>query len=274
LRKRAVWLRELRYLFVHASRADSMISTEKIRETLPTIGIILAVGTLMSILGPYNSHALGVPGVWFYWTGLMAVGWISGRIFTALLERIYPDLQPLLGGLVLATLVTLPVSSTVIVIQAVMGPAFKLGQLPMVFFMVWVVSAAVTLVSVFMERARNEAAAAAAAPEGGNGVGRGLAEKLPPRMRTAPLLALQAEDHYLRVHTEAGDELILMRLSDAIAAVEGLDGARTHRSWWVARKAVQDVARADGRATLTLTNGVEAPVSRTYSPKLREAGWY
>lgn len=250
-----------------------MISTEKIRETLPTIGIILAVGTLMSILGPYNSHALGVPGVWFYWTGLMAVGWISGRMFTALLDRIYPDLQPLLGGLVLATLVTLPVSSSVIVIQAVMGPPFRLSQIPMVFFMVWVVSAAVTLVSVFMERARNEAAAAAGEPDG-SGIGRGLAEKLPPRLRSSPVLALQAEDHYLRVHTEAGDALILMRLGDAIAAVEGLDGARTHRSWWVARRAVRDVARAGGRATLTLTNDVEAPVSRTYSPKLREAGWY
>ena len=252
-----------------------MISTAKIRETLPTIGIILAVGTLMSILGPYNSHALGVPGVWFYWTGLMAVGWISGWIFTAALERIYPDLQPLLGGLVLATLVTFPVAATVIVIQAVTGPAFKLGQLPMVFFMVWVVSAAVTLVSVFMERARNEAATATAATQGeASGIGPALAEKLPPRLRAAPLIALQAEDHYLRVHTQAGDALILMRLGDAIAAVDGLDGARTHRSWWVARQAVQDIARADGRATLTLTNGVEAPVSRTYSPKLREAGWY
>jgi len=251
-----------------------MISTDNIRKVLPTIGIILAIGTLMSILGPYNSHALGVPGVWFYWTGLMAVGWISGRIFTALLEHIYPGLQPLLSGLVLATLVTFPVSATVIVIQPMTGPAFKLGQLPMVFFMVWVVSAAVTLVSVFMERARNEAATATAPLEGGNGIGLGLAEKLPPRLRTASLLALQAEDHYLRVHTEAGDELILMRLGDAIAAVEGLDGERTHRSWWVARRAVQDVARADGRATLTLSNGVEAPVSRTYSPRLREAGWY
>lgn len=249
-----------------------MISTRQIRDILATIGIILAVGTLMAILGPYGSHALGVPGVWFYWTGLMALGWISGKVFTALVERVYPDLQPFLHSLLLATQVALPVSTAVIVLQAVMGPAFRLAQLPMVFFMVWVVSAAVTLVSVFMDRAREDGASGASPKEAA--AARSLTDKLPPRLRKVRLLALQAEDHYLRVHTEAGDALILMRLGDAIAAVDRLDGARTHRSWWVARDAVAGVSRGDGRATLTLSTGVEAPVSRTYSPKLREAGWY
>ena len=65
-----------------------------------------------------------------------------------------------------------------------------------------------------------------------------------------------------------------MRLSDAVGELEGLEGARTHRSWWVARDAVRDVARNDGRAALTLASGVVAPVSRRYARALREAGWY
>ena len=89
----------------------------------------------------------------------------------------------------------------------------------------------------------------------------------------SPVHALQNEDHYLRVHTARGDALILMRLSDAIAAVSALEGAQTHRSWWVARDAVIDVKKADGRATLTLEGGQQVPVSRTFYPKLREAGW-
>ena len=105
-------------------------------------------------------------------------------------------------------------------------------------------------------------------------VGRALLDKLPPRLKRAPLLALQSEDHYLRVHTAAGDALILMRLSDAMTAVENLDGRQTHRSWWVARDAVDAVSRGDGRAMLTLSNGVQAPVSRTHAPALRESGWY
>lgn len=65
-----------------------------------------------------------------------------------------------------------------------------------------------------------------------------------------------------------------MRLSDAIGAVEALEGAQTHRSWWVAKDAVTDVKKGDGRAVLILEGGVEAPVSRTYYPKLRSAGWF
>jgi DNA-binding LytR/AlgR family response regulator len=99
-------------------------------------------------------------------------------------------------------------------------------------------------------------------------------DRLPPRLRGAKLLAVEAEDHYLRVHTTAGSDLILMRLSDALSEIAGLDGARTHRSWWVARAAVRDVAKGDGRATLTLEGGLKAPVSRAHAAALRAAGWF
>jgi DNA-binding LytR/AlgR family response regulator len=99
-------------------------------------------------------------------------------------------------------------------------------------------------------------------------------DRLPPRLRGARLLAVQAEDHYLRLHTDRGSDLILMRLSDALAELEGLEGAQTHRSWWVARDAVASVARGDGRAALTLDGDITAPVSRRYAKALREAGWW
>lgn len=65
-----------------------------------------------------------------------------------------------------------------------------------------------------------------------------------------------------------------MRFSDALDELEGLEGAQTHRSWWVARDAVQAVSRGDGRATLTLEGGLNAPVSRRYAKALRDTGWY
>ncbi|MBU3970468.1 MAG: LytTR family transcriptional regulator DNA-binding domain-containing protein, partial [Alphaproteobacteria bacterium] len=83
-----------------------------------------------------------------------------------------------------------------------------------------------------------------------------------------------SEDHYLRIHTDRGSDLILMRLSDALVELEGLEGAQTHRSWWVAKDAVRGVSRGDGRATLTLEGGIAAPVSRRYAKALRETGWY
>jgi DNA-binding LytR/AlgR family response regulator len=85
--------------------------------------------------------------------------------------------------------------------------------------------------------------------------------------------AVEAEDHYLRRHTSQGQDLILLRLSAAIDELEGIEGAQVHRSWWVARDAITEAVRGDGRATLTLQDGAEVPVSRTYARLLRERGW-
>ena len=98
--------------------------------------------------------------------------------------------------------------------------------------------------------------------------------RLPPRLRGGELFAVEAEDHYLRLHTSRGQDIILMRLADAVIELEGLEGARVHRSWWVARGAVVGAERGGGRGALTLKDGSVAPVSRTYSRALRAAGWY
>ena len=98
-------------------------------------------------------------------------------------------------------------------------------------------------------------------------------DRLPPRLREAELYAVEAEDHYLRVHTDRGSDLILLRLADAVGELASINGAQTHRSWWVARDAVQAVKRHDGRATLTLKGGLEAPVSRAHAAALRQRGW-
>ncbi len=98
--------------------------------------------------------------------------------------------------------------------------------------------------------------------------------RLPPRLRGAAVQAIEAQDHYLRVHTDRGSDLILMRFSDALTELAGLEGAQTHRSWWVARHAVRAASRGDGRAVLTLDGGLEVPVSRAHAPALRAAGWF
>lgn len=50
-----------------------------------------------------------------------------------------------------------------------------------------------------------------------------LLSALSPDRRGA-LLALAAEDHYLRVYTDRGENLILRRFGDALADLAGLDG--------------------------------------------------
>jgi DNA-binding LytR/AlgR family response regulator len=70
-----------------------------------------------------------------------------------------------------------------------------------------------------------------------------------------------------------GSTLILLRLSDAIAELEGIEGAQIHRSGWVARHAVLGQKKGGAGMTLVLRGGVEAPVSRPNRKAVRDSGW-
>ena len=98
-------------------------------------------------------------------------------------------------------------------------------------------------------------------------------DRLPPRLGRT-VLCLQMEDHYVRVHTPNGSALVLMSLSQAMAGLKDVNGAQTHRSWWVAAEAVEAVRWRRGAGVVRLAGGLEAPVSRTYAPVLKDAGWF
>lgn len=93
-----------------------------------------------------------------------------------------------------------------------------------------------------------------------------------PLDKRAPLVALSVEDHYVRVQTTKAEELLLMRLSDAMNEVGDTPGAQVHRSHWAAWGQVQSARKSDGRATLTMTTGAEIPVSRSRLDTVRKAG--
>ncbi|WP_428030907.1 LytTR family DNA-binding domain-containing protein [Ancylobacter sp.] len=90
-----------------------------------------------------------------------------------------------------------------------------------------------------------------------------LMTRLPPDIR-APLLCLEMQDHYVRVHTERGTALILMRLRDAIAETAPAQGRQVHRSWWIADHGVERCVRAGRACSVQLTNGLAVPVSQRY----------
>jgi DNA-binding LytR/AlgR family response regulator len=112
------------------------------------------------------------------------------------------------------------------------------------------------------------AAAPASTPSGST-----FAERLPVKFRSGLVYAVSAEDHYLRVHTSAGETMILMRLADAVRELASVEGLQTHRSWWVAKQGLADASKGDGKVTLKLKSGAEAPVSRTYQKAVKDAGW-
>ena len=96
-----------------------------------------------------------------------------------------------------------------------------------------------------------------------------LMERVRPERRGL-LLALKADGHYLHVYTDNGSDLILYRLSDALLEVASEDGTQVHRSWWVAARALSAQRHRD---RLTLANGVDVPVSRSFRVVARQRGW-
>jgi len=82
------------------------------------------------------------------------------------------------------------------------------------------------------------------------------------RRRHGRLLALEAQQHYINVHTTVGSELIKYGFGDAVQELRHWEGAQIHRSFWVARSAITDIV-VDGRKSVAvLSNGLEVPISR------------
>lgn len=236
-----------------------------------TLAVTLTAGLFLALVGAMGTGQAPLLARLIYWAGLMGCGAVMGLSLSSRASR-----RRWLGGrawrqcLAVAALMTVPMSLLVWLANGlVFGAPLSLVAWLLLVGPVGVVCAGATAVNFLAEhRAQTPAVAEPVRVEVK------FLERLPPRLAGAELYAVEAEDHYLRLHTSKGQYLILMRLADAVDELVGLEGARTHRSWWVAKAAVMEAKRGDGRAVLLLASGVEAPVSRTYAPALREAGWF
>lgn len=237
------------------------------------IAVALTAGGLLAFTGAFGMSETSLAFRLSYWTPIMLLGSIWGHVCSRLVEaRIDMDRRPWLAVATLTLTISGPLA---VMVWAITSRFFdddrsiSLAHLPDFLMPVLVVTGAISALNVFLARTpvQTHAAAPGAKPAR-------FIDRLPFKLRGAAIRAVQSEDHYLRIHTDRGSDLILMRLSDALVELEGLEGAQTHRSWWVAKDAVRGVSRGDGRATLTLDGGLAAPVSRRFAKALRAAGWY
>lgn len=235
---------------------------------------VLGLGALFSFLGVYDSDALPFYQRYIFWTATM----LSGTLATALagpfvFDRLLAGRHTVLQLAAVAALISFPVWLVIGVFEASLTGAWPFNDLPLQYLRTFAVSMLVISGSYIAARALGMIGG----PAGGQPAERspvpGFLERLPGKYRGAALYAVSSEDHYLRIHTDRGEELILMRLSDAMRELDGADGLQTHRSWWVARDGVADVAREEGRQKLVLKSGASAPVSRSFAKTVREAGF-
>ncbi|MBT9472858.1 MAG: LytTR family transcriptional regulator DNA-binding domain-containing protein [Phenylobacterium sp.] len=230
-----------------------------------------AVGAFLAISGAFNTGDMSLPGRLAYWIGLLSLGTVWGRVVARYTFGLNPDDSHLwLRVLACSVLIAGPFTTVVWFLDTAFGTTHMGMRASLsLFLVVTLISIVMTTINVLIERGRARTiiveAQAPAPPR--------FLERLPLKLRGAEVWAVESEDHYLRLHTSKGQDLILMRLADAVAELEGIEGAQVHRSWWVARDAIADAKRGDGRATLTLKDGSEVPVSRTYAKVLRDRNW-
>lgn len=242
-----------------------------LRRLAADLALWSAIGLVMAILGPFGSSERTLAERLLYWQICMVGGGFIGVAVDELVRRRVRHfwVRALLSSGGMTPFVTVLVGLT----NHFLSPMrLTWGNVTEPTFQVFVVCFATMVLRqlAWAEPVRVEVAPPEAAPDPTEA----FRQRLSARRRAAALLAVEAEDHYLRVHTDAGDELITAKFGDALAELAGAKGFQTHRSWWVAADAIDDVTWLRGRGEAKLKGGMVVPISRTNAGALREAGWF
>lgn len=266
------------------------------RRIIIDLAAMTLIGVFLAIIGPFGSIAVPLAERLVTWTGFAWLGYACYRPMQSIAiwgERVLA--LPRWGVLAAAILVgTVPMTFAVLAVNSLPSgelrwPSFEV--LAGTYFSVLVIGGAVTVLFNLVQGrgasagAGAQVASPAAAPEpepispqppaptpSPALAANPLLDQLPAEIGSA-IIALEMEDHYVRVHTMLGSALVLMRMRDAVALLGDLEGMQVHRSWWVARGAVEDVLREGRNVRLSLARGIEAPVARANITALRDARW-
>lgn len=232
--------------------------------------VAIALGLFMAFLGPFGSESsMSAGGRTVFWLCLVGTGYLLALAASLLIvER---PRRSVLQAIARASLSALPQTFIVswALVQIRPGRLITLANLPMLFLAVLAVQLVIVAVQSWKPAATQEIESAsvtdgAAVPQARGRIAQSLRDDL---------VALEAEDHYVRIHHRSGSTLLLHRLSDAVAELDGRDGLQVHRSWWVASEAVAGTFVRGGKRWLKLLNGMEIPVSRTHLRRVIEQGW-
>ncbi|WP_293679043.1 LytTR family DNA-binding domain-containing protein [uncultured Phenylobacterium sp.] len=241
-----------------------------LRRAAADVALWTAIGVVMALLGPFGTSERTLVERLTYWLICMVGGGMIGIAIDAPVRRVLPHFWARLAAVSVA--MTPPV--TVLVGFAnhwVVGMRLGWGNLLQPWFQVFVVCVVVML---FRQLVWSRAPVVAAPPAPAGDPAGTFRQRLSAKRRAAGLIAVEAEDHYLRVHTDAGEELITARFGDALAELAAAPGFRTHRSWWVAADAIDEVRWRRGRGEAKLKCGLVVPISRSNAAPLKAAGWF
>ena len=241
------------------------------------LGVMALAGLFFALVAPFETSDQALPLRLVYWIGVMVAGGGLLAGVERILVRVLPRLSLWRRILTTAALITAPqtgivIAAEILVFDHTPSPLLFLRLLPAVFIISLAAFSVMLLTRTALSRPSEGPVSDTRPEEAEPDL---LAQRLPAQLRGAEILALQAEDHYVRIHTDAGSHLVLMRFADAIALAQtARAGHRLHRSWWAAPNAITAIKFTRGSGQAELKGGLSAPVSRTYYPALKEAGWF
>jgi hypothetical protein len=258
-----------------------------LRQIAVDLAVMSVIGVFLGLIGPFGTIAMPTAWRMLSWLAFAYVGYAIYSPMGFLVGWGQTALAlPRVGLWVAAVVIgTIPMTIAVQLIMSLPGPLEWPGLDVIVgtYSSVLVIGGGVTLLFQLIKPGLRQpavpppapaptASVAAPAPAHAAPAPHPLLDQLPPELGSE-IVALEMEDHYVRVHTVLGSALVLMRLRDAMALVGETEGMQVHRSWWVARAAVEDVVREGRNVRLRLARGIEAPVARANIATLRDARW-
>lgn len=241
-------LREWRMHFTHPARLVSL----------------LGAALILTVMGPFNTGEVmrAVPRL-AYWTVLVTLSYAAGFAANLAADRI-KGASTALRIAVAGPMTALAVFAVVYLLNGLSLGFWATGRdLGLLAGNVVVIS--VIIAAIF------QIAHATTQPDEAQTGPPALVDRLPIGKRGA-LVSVSVEDHYVRIRTTRGEDMVLMRLADAIRGAQPTKGIRVHRSHWVALAHVTAATRKGDGAVLTLTHGPDIPVSRANVAAIKEAG--
>lgn len=254
------------------------------RQLAIEIFIVLAIGCVLGLIGPFGSYALPVLWRLAYWMGFGLIGY---ALFRPL--NIVAEWAARISGI--PTIVAVSLSGLVAGVPMTVMIGFFIGGLrwdspylangfALLYAQICGMGLAIYGVShlIFARQYENSAepqpvrkpTARQSATLSAGISDTDLHSQLPAGFPA--ILAMSVEDHYVKVHGDGRAEMLLMPLGEAIAAMPNGSGLQTHRSWWVAKNAVSRAKRQGRNWRLHLHGSIEAPVSRQNVAAVRAAG--
>ncbi len=227
--------------------------------------IVLGVSVILAVIGPFGTiDILRAFPRFGFWLVQVYVTYSVGFTVSALCRSAFRDRVPQWISIGLEALINaLAILCVVLgIIYLVFGPVLELNEFLAFSLNILLISIVITLILHAIGKHYVEVPTAEGVP---------LLDRLPIEKR-GPLVSISVEDHYVRVRTSKGEEIILLRLSDAVKETGATQGLQVHRSHWVAIDQVTSVRRDDARAILTMRHGPEIPVSRANIAAAKEAG--